>query len=123
MDYPTPASSQVSDIYDAVMLLFQKLQSLSPRVYGTLDVNFTTQDGRSILSLKAEVGGPKAQDDAARSLAPYSKSKQNSFLDTIRAFIKVFGSSFRRTSSTGKSGSSPPSAWRTSALTFQTSRI
>jgi hypothetical protein len=84
MNYPAPASSQVSEIYDAVTILFQKLQSLSPRVYGTLDVNFTTQDGKSdtaisrgylliiqigrnILSLKTEVGGPKAQDDAARS--------------------------------------------------------
>ncbi|KAM0345279.1 hypothetical protein ACHAPU_006678 [Fusarium lateritium] len=31
---------------------------------GTLDVNFTTQDGRQILSLKAEVGEPKALGDA-----------------------------------------------------------
>lgn len=86
MDSSAPASSQASEIYDAVTLLFQKLQSLSPRLSGTLDVNFTTQDGKSdiaifrgcllitqtgrnILSLKAEVGGPKAQDDAARSPA------------------------------------------------------
>ncbi|KAH6961308.1 hypothetical protein HG530_005115 [Fusarium avenaceum] len=69
MDSSAPASSQVSEIYDAVTLLFQKLQSLSPRLSGTLDVNFTTQDGRNILSLKADVGGPKAQDDAAHSPA------------------------------------------------------
>ncbi|CAJ0546133.1 Ff.00g096060.m01.CDS01 [Fusarium sp. VM40] len=72
MDHPAPTSSQVSEVsevYNAVTFLLQKLQSLAPRVSGTLDVNLTTQDGRNILSLKAEVGGPKAQDDAARSPA------------------------------------------------------
>ncbi|KAH7257161.1 hypothetical protein BKA59DRAFT_552839 [Fusarium tricinctum] len=72
MDPPAPGSSQVSEVsevYNAVTFLLQKLQSLPPRVSGTLDVNLTTQDGRNILSLKAEVGGPKAQDDAARAPA------------------------------------------------------
>ncbi|KAM0246318.1 hypothetical protein ACHAP5_004791 [Fusarium lateritium] len=72
MGSSVPASSQVpevSEVYDVATLLLKKLQALSPRVFGTLDINLTTQDGRSILSLKAEVGEPKAQHDAARSPA------------------------------------------------------
>lgn len=42
---PTPSLS--SKIYNAVISPFQKLKLLFPRVSGTLDMNFTTQDGLS----------------------------------------------------------------------------
>ncbi|KAL7761603.1 hypothetical protein ACKLNR_008138 [Fusarium oxysporum f. sp. zingiberi] len=58
---PTPSLS--SKIYKAVISPFQKLQLLFPRVSGTFDVNFTAQDARRLLRLKAEIGGPSKEFD------------------------------------------------------------
>ncbi|KAF5568530.1 hypothetical protein FPANT_14046 [Fusarium pseudoanthophilum] len=58
---PTPSLS--SKIYNAVTSPFQKLKLLFPRVSGTLDMNFTTQDGNQLLHLKAEFGGPGKEFD------------------------------------------------------------
>ncbi|KAH7181368.1 hypothetical protein DER46DRAFT_653530 [Fusarium sp. MPI-SDFR-AT-0072] len=58
-----PAPSLSSKIYKAVISPFQKLQLLFPRVSGTFDVNFTTQDGRRLLRLKAEIGGLSKEFD------------------------------------------------------------
>ncbi|KAI1023616.1 hypothetical protein LB503_001066 [Fusarium chuoi] len=52
-----PTLSLSSKIYKAVISPFQKLQLLFPRVSGTVDVKFTTQDGQKLLHLKAEIGG------------------------------------------------------------------
>ncbi|KAM5384156.1 hypothetical protein ACJA88_003311 [Fusarium oxysporum] len=58
---PTPSLS--SKIYKAVISPFQKLQLLFPRVSGTFGVNFTAQDARRLLRLKAEIGGPSKEFD------------------------------------------------------------
>ncbi|KAI1045696.1 hypothetical protein LB505_004711 [Fusarium chuoi] len=54
-----PTLSLSSNIYKAVISPFQKLQLLLPRVSGTVDVKFTTQDGQQLLHLKAEIGGAR----------------------------------------------------------------
>ncbi|EXK47731.1 hypothetical protein FOMG_00993 [Fusarium oxysporum f. sp. melonis 26406] len=58
-----PSPSLSSKIYKAVISPFQKLQLLFPRVSGTFDVNFTAQDARRLLRLKAEIGGPSKEFD------------------------------------------------------------
>ncbi|RKL45515.1 hypothetical protein BFJ70_g3524 [Fusarium oxysporum] len=58
---PTPSLS--SKIYKAVISPFQKLQLLFPRMSGTFGVNFTAQDARRLLRLKAEIGGPSKEFD------------------------------------------------------------
>ncbi|KAF9763787.1 hypothetical protein IL306_003000 [Fusarium sp. DS 682] len=63
-----PTQSLGSKIYDVVISPFQKLQSLLPRVAGTFDVNLTSQNGRRLLYLKAEIGEPSKEIDATSSV-------------------------------------------------------
>ncbi|CVK83383.1 uncharacterized protein FMAN_00855 [Fusarium mangiferae] len=93
MTSSVPIPSLSSKIYKAVISPFQKLQLLFPRVSGTVDVNFTTQDGHQLLHLKAEIGGPSKEFDTT-NCATTTFHKFNGLPVELRAMI--WRLSFRR---------------------------